>query len=153
MVSPAKGQIDVALFAAARSGDVQKATRLLAAGANVNYRGGLFAERPLHVASAKGDIAMVRTLLQHGASVDAVCERRNTPLHEAVLANAADVVVVLRDAGADVCQFLLFFSSLLRKTKTVGTPQKFCQFQHKTIGQREKQDWSCPPRTSQEETP
>lgn len=41
------------------------------------------AETPLHQAVYSGDLEMARTLLEHGANVNAMNRRRQTPLHYA----------------------------------------------------------------------
>ncbi|KAJ9435692.1 Homeobox protein Wariai, partial [Diplonema papillatum] len=92
----------IALFAACRHGHLEEARGAISAGANVNYRGGMFGERPLHVAAARGDLAVVKLLLLNGANVNATCERKSSPLHEAVLSNALPVVLALCVAGANM---------------------------------------------------
>jgi len=79
------------------------AHRLLDAGADVNAR----ADNPqrvaaLHAAVARGDAAMVETLLARGAAVDLPQQQGITPLHGAAGAGRGDLVDLLRRAGADV---------------------------------------------------
>ncbi|KAJ9435693.1 hypothetical protein DIPPA_15130 [Diplonema papillatum] len=67
-----KGE-SIALFAARRHGHLEEARGAISAGANVSYRGGMFGERPLHVAAARGDLAVVKLLL-----LNASCFHRTT---------------------------------------------------------------------------
>ena len=58
----------------------------------------------LHLAAKRGDAAVVRWLLEHGASPNGIWahwDANVTPLHLAVLGGHADVIRILRDAGAD----------------------------------------------------
>ncbi len=57
----------------------------------------------LYTAIAKGDVAMVRLLVEAGADVNAAEGfGGNTPLHEAVEQGDAEIVKILVEAGADV---------------------------------------------------
>lgn len=78
------------------------ARRLLDAGADVDAR----ADNPqrvgaLHAAVARGDAAMVTALLARGATADLPQQQGITPLHGAAGAGRADLVELLRRAGAD----------------------------------------------------
>jgi uncharacterized protein len=94
------------LLEVVKSGDVDSARRMLAAGADVNFRDGEGATL-LMLASHAGDLAMVRALIEAGADVNASDERSWTPLMKAAY-NAeqnrgfADVVQALIDEGANV---------------------------------------------------
>ena len=58
----------------------------------------------LHLAAKRGDAQVVRWLLEHGAAPNGLWAHWDadvTPLHMAVLGNHAEVVRILRDAGAD----------------------------------------------------
>jgi ankyrin repeat protein len=78
------------------------ALRLLDAGADVDARADN-AQRvaALHAAVARGDAAMVVTLLARGATVDLPQQQGVTPLHAAAGAGRADLVKLLREAGAN----------------------------------------------------
>ena len=54
-----------------------------------------------HDAVCRGDEAMVRLLLAHGADAGAPGDANETPLHDAVACGAATLVRLLRRAGAD----------------------------------------------------
>jgi ankyrin repeat protein len=63
--------------------DLDRATALLAGGANPNCaaRGGMTA---LHLAASQGNVEMVKALLDHGANLDAMTDRRESVLLFAV---------------------------------------------------------------------
>lgn len=76
---------------------------LLARGANVNLAS-QNAQRvmPLHSSVALQSLAITKTLLAHGADVNAVQEENYTPLHEAARNGQLDMVKLLLDYGATV---------------------------------------------------
>lgn len=94
------------LFQVVRSGDVDSARRMLAAGADVNSRDAEGATL-LMLASHAGNLAMVMALIDAGAEVNESDERGWTALMKAAY-NAeldrgfADVAQALIDAGANV---------------------------------------------------
>jgi ankyrin repeat protein len=94
------------LVEAVRSGDVDSARWMLAAGADVNSRNGEGATL-LMMASHAGNLPMVMALIEAGAEVNASDERGWTPLMKAAY-NAEldrgfpDVAHALIDAGANV---------------------------------------------------
>ncbi|KAF1911175.1 ankyrin repeat protein, partial [Ampelomyces quisqualis] len=57
---------------------------------------------PLHFAVQHACADLARVLLEHGADVNAVNHRRNTPLMEASLLGHLPAVKVLLDNGADI---------------------------------------------------
>lgn len=61
---------------------------------------GLFGERPLDVASVRGNLDEIRALLEAGAEVNASGELGNTALHEAVAQGHLDAVRILLRYGA-----------------------------------------------------
>ena len=86
---------------AARLGDLAAVRALLAQGedANAAHGDGMSA---LHWAAERGDTELVETLLQGGATVDAVTRIGNyAPLHVASAAGQAEVVELLLRAGSD----------------------------------------------------
>ena len=86
---------------AARIGDLDAVRALLAAGEDVSaaHGDGMSA---LHWAAERGDAALVETLLQGGATVDAVTRIGSyTPLHVASAAGQAEVMSLLLAAGSD----------------------------------------------------
>jgi len=63
---------------------------------------GLFGERPLDVASVRGNIEEIRALLRAGAQVNTPGEVGNTALHEAVSQGHISAVKLLVQFGADM---------------------------------------------------
>jgi len=91
-----------ALHWAARWDDVESATLLLGAGANVQAANRVGAT-PLFLATLNGNAAMVEKLLKAGADANApVLSHGETPLMMAARSGSADTVKVLLDQGAKV---------------------------------------------------
>lgn len=61
---------------------------------------GNFGERPLHVASSRGNIEEIAALVEAGAEINAPGDLGNTPLHEAVGQGHMAAVQYLLDHGA-----------------------------------------------------
>jgi ankyrin repeat protein len=61
---------------------------------------GNFGERPLHVASVRGNMDEVAALIHAGADVNAPGDLSNTPLHEAIGQGHVGVIKFLLDHGA-----------------------------------------------------
>ena len=61
---------------------------------------GNFGERPLHVASSRGNMEEIAALVEAGAEVNAPGDLGNTPLHEAVGQGHLMAVQYLLDHGA-----------------------------------------------------
>lgn len=74
---------------------------ILAAGADVNARGGLYTTA-LHAASARGCERTVQTLLGSGADINAQGRYDFSALHEASRSGHEKVVQILLDRGADI---------------------------------------------------
>jgi ankyrin repeat protein len=77
------------------------AALLLGAGADVNARSGTERQTPLHMAARRGNVALGRFLLAHGAELAARSTRGETPLHRAVSCNQPAFVALLLEHGAD----------------------------------------------------
>ncbi|MBS0169211.1 MAG: ankyrin repeat domain-containing protein [Nitrospira sp.] len=56
---------------------------------------------PLHLAAARGDLPLVTTLLDNGASIDQLNGNRRTALYEAAKRGRTEVVTLLLDRGAN----------------------------------------------------
>jgi ankyrin repeat protein len=91
-----------ALHWAAQKGDVDMATVLLYASANVKATTRIGGYTPLLIASKNGDAAMIDTLVQAGADPNATTVNGTTPLMLASAAGKADAVTLLLDRGATV---------------------------------------------------
>src|ERR1051326_3745554 len=91
---------DAALFAAARDGDLAKASEALAAGANVN------AVNPYHVTplleAAGGEhLELTRYLIGRGAEIDYTGMREGSPLMLAAYMGNSDFLRLFLEAGAN----------------------------------------------------
>lgn len=81
---------------------VDIARYLLARGANVNQAArNALGVAPIHSALASGDLALIRTLIERGANVNARQARGFTPLHEAAFSGRRDIAELLLARGAD----------------------------------------------------
>ena len=91
--------LDLKLYSAARSGDLNAAIDALSSGASVHYRDVWDHMTPLCIASYRGHARVVVVLLGKGASV--MCRSRDgsTPLHYAAGFGHAAVCEVLRACG------------------------------------------------------
>jgi hypothetical protein len=91
-----------ALVAALHGNRPANAEILLKGKADPNQRTGKTGWIPLSIAAQKGDVANVKLLLKYGAKIDA--QRgvsKMTALHEAAANDRADVIRILRKAGAN----------------------------------------------------
>ena len=85
------------LMIAALNGQLDLAVRLIERGADVNKPGWT----PLHYASTRGHLAMMRLLLEHHAYIDAESPNGTTPLMMAAHYGTTDAVKLLLQDGAD----------------------------------------------------
>jgi ankyrin repeat protein len=87
---------------AAASGDVEAVKRLLAQGANFNFRD-KHGETPLHRAAKFGGLETARLLITSGADVNAATMYGHTPLHDAAFwSHGTGVAELLVASGADI---------------------------------------------------
>ena len=61
---------------------------------------GRFGERPLHVASSRGNLDEIVALIEGGADINSTGDLGNTPLHDAIGQNHIEIVRYLLDCGA-----------------------------------------------------
>jgi len=101
-VNAPQGDGVTALHWAARHGDAELASALIAAGANARAATEFGGFTPLHLAAESGSAAIVTSLLRAGAVVDARTTTGATALMLASAAGDPAVVTPLLDAGADV---------------------------------------------------
>jgi truncated hemoglobin YjbI len=73
---------------------------LLAAGADVNARGGVTRATPLHIAARRGFVKIAQTLLDHGAEINARDNKGDTPLQRAINCRRREVARLLEAHGA-----------------------------------------------------
>jgi uncharacterized protein len=91
------------LHAAAYVDDGDAAELLLAKGADVNDQQNKAGVTPLSVAAEEGRASVAQVLIEHGADLDAAEQNGYTPLTRAVWRGHKDVVMLLRQSGAE-CQ-------------------------------------------------
>ncbi len=93
----------MALYQAARDGDVAEVRRLIASGADSNgAEETTFGRMALHRAAFNGHVDCVRVLVEGGASVDKRDRFGLTPLHWAASRKHCEIVTYLLEKGASV---------------------------------------------------
>lgn len=95
------GGSDSPLHVAARRGNLESVTSLIASGADVNVRNS-DGSTPLHYAASEGYYDVVEYLIANGADVNAQDKEGQTPLHLAICWMYDDVVRLLLANGADI---------------------------------------------------
>jgi uncharacterized protein len=101
-VNASQGDRVTALHWAARHGDADMVTALIAAGANPRIVTSFGEYTPLHLAAERGAGPVVAALLRAGSPVDARTATGATPLMLAAAAGDTAAIAPLVDAGADV---------------------------------------------------
>src|SRR5262249_42003264 len=101
-VNAPQGDGVTALHWAARHGDVEMATLLVAAHANTKAETKFGSYTPLHLAAERGSAPIVKALIAAGAAVDATTTTGATALMLAAGAGDPQAVTALLDAGANV---------------------------------------------------
>ena len=89
----------VDIHEAAKSGNIKAVKQHLAAGADVDAKGGWMGGTPLHYAVGKGHKEIVELLIAAGADVNAKGDSGSTPLHFATTKEIAELLIA---NGADV---------------------------------------------------
>jgi ankyrin repeat protein len=84
----------------ASTGDVARV--LLAAGATPDVASGPTQGTALHQAARRGNVAVVQALLEHGATINALDAKGQTPLRRAVNCRQLQIVRLLVRHGADI---------------------------------------------------
>lgn len=98
-----RGDMSARLIAAAKSGDLNEAMRLLPFGANANAVDPIGGQPALMLAAARGHLPFVQKLLEFGADPNGPDRLAGTvPLHKAAQGNHKEVVKALLAAGAFV---------------------------------------------------
>src|SRR5262245_18170854 len=101
-VNAPQGDGVTALHWAARRGEADVVTALVAAGANTRAATEFGAYTPLHLAAERGASAIVKALVSGGAPVDARTSTGATPLMLAAASGDVASIAALLDARADV---------------------------------------------------
>lgn len=117
----------MALFAAARSGNVKSVRAWIRRGVDVNGRdiddGVAPVNRPLAVAAEHGHLEVVEVLLAAGARPDACCCSCVTALHYAIRGEHAKIVARLLEAGASPTVQYDMTLSPLELARQSGNPE------------------------------
>ena len=101
-VNAPQGDGVTALHWAARHGDAELVTALVAAGATRARRRSFGSYTPLHLAAERGSAPIAKALLEAGAPVDARTNTGATPLMFAAAAGDIAAITTLLDKGAAV---------------------------------------------------
>ncbi len=88
------------LMQATMNGNVQTVDTLLRAGADPNWPNVRSCQLPLHLAATKGDIALVRKLVEAGSGLSEADSKGKTVLDLARMSNRQEVEAYLERAGA-----------------------------------------------------
>ena len=80
--------------------NLSKCQTLLARGADVNHRRGVYNYTPLHTASGMGRTRVVKLLIENGALVNSTDNIGGTPLHCAAQEGHLDIARLLVNSGA-----------------------------------------------------
>ncbi|MEL7121792.1 MAG: alpha/beta fold hydrolase [Bacteroidota bacterium] len=98
-------QVQVDLWEASYHGDLQKARKALAEGADVNAldtRKSRTGRRALNWAAQRGQVEIIKLLLENGADINASNKTGFTPIHHAVEACRLESFKLLKEKGADL---------------------------------------------------
>ena len=97
--SDREGELDVPILAAAYNGNIEAVKQHLAAGTDVNVKGGFADGTPLHYAAANGHKEIAELLIEKGADVKAKDEGGKTPLDVAIQFKELEITNLLRKHG------------------------------------------------------
>ena len=96
---PTTKVLDVPILAAAYNGNIEAVKQHLAAGTDVNVKGGFADGTPLHYAAANGHKEIAELLIEKGADVKAKDEGGKTPLDVAIQFKELEITNLLRVIG------------------------------------------------------
>lgn len=96
-----KKQIDEQLFDAVLQGKAEEVNKLIEAGANINLLNDEVGESPIHVATEKGNVDILKILIENGAHLDMLTRPGYSAAHLAVFSNKLEALKLLLDNGAD----------------------------------------------------
>ena len=97
--SDREGELDVPILAAAYHGNIEAVKQHLAAGTDVDVKGGFADGTPLHYAAANGHKEIAELLIEKGADVKAKDEGGKTPLDVAIQFKELEITNLLRVIG------------------------------------------------------
>ena len=90
------------IHAAAREGDLDRVTALIASDAEFAEQPGDDQARPMHHAAIGGHVEVMAVLLDHGAALDPTDGEGNSPLHWAAAGGQIDAIDFLLDGDAEI---------------------------------------------------
>ena len=91
---------DISIHQAARTGNIKAVKQHLAAGTDVNVKGGFDKGTPLHSVTRHGHKEIAELLIDKGADVNAKDEHGEAPLLYAILNGHKELANLLRKHGA-----------------------------------------------------
>ena len=97
--SDREGELDVPILAAAYNGNIEAVKQHLAAGTDVNVKGGFADGTPLHYAAANGHKEIAELLIEKGADMNAKDEDGGTPLDVAIQFKELEIADLIRVIG------------------------------------------------------
>ena len=122
--------LDLTLYNAAKDGDHSGVEEALRNGSNLECRGGRYQQTPLYAACKRGDLVIIRMLLDAGARVNSRDEFEATPLHRACLNDDLEVVEELIRRGADICAKDCDGETPFDWCTSIGNQAEECLLQH-----------------------
>ena len=93
---------DISIHDAAKAGNIEAVKQHLAAGADVNTKGGWLEVTPLYYAAGEGHKEIAELLIAKGADVNAKAEDGVAPLHVAAGEGHKEIAELLVGTGANV---------------------------------------------------
>ena len=90
---------DISIHEAASDGNIEAVKQHLAAGTDVNVKGGFADGTPLHYAAANGHKEIAELLIEKGADLNAKDEDGGTPLDVAISFNRTEIADLIRVIG------------------------------------------------------
>ena len=96
---PTAKVLGLPILAAAYNGNIEAVKQHLAAGTDVNVKGGFADGTPLHYAAANGHKEIAELLIEKGADVKAKDEGGKTPLDVAIQFKELEITNLLRVIG------------------------------------------------------
>ena len=97
--SDREGELGLPILAAAYNGNIEAVKLHLAAGTDVNVKGGFADGTPLHYAAANGHKEIAELLIEKGADLNAKDEDGGTPLDVAISFNRTEIADLIRVIG------------------------------------------------------
>ena len=122
--------LDLTLYNAAKDGDPAGVEEALRDGSDLELRVGYYQETALHAACERGDLVIIRMLLDAGARVNSRDRPRATPLHIACMNDDLEIVRELIRRGADICAKDSNGDTPFDWCTSIGNPVEECLLRH-----------------------